>query len=146
MATASNISRQAQAPQVKASRLWWVGPLAIVVSIVANLIVRVIAVSVLGVSEEFPPLGWAPPIMFTIIGVLGATIVFAIVARASKRPVALFRTIALVVLVISLVPDILLWTSNAMPGTSLAAVLALMLMHVITWAITITLLTRLTSE
>src|SRR4051794_14039951 len=116
MATASSISSQAQLPQVKASRLWWVGPLAIVASIIANLIIRVIAVSALGASAEFPPLSWGPPIMFTIIGVLGATVVFALVARSSKQPIALFRRIALIVLLVSLVPDVLLLTSDAMPG------------------------------
>ena len=49
-------------------------------------------------------------------------------------------------LIISLVPDILLYTSNAMPGSSLAAVLALMLMHVAAFAICFTLLPRLTAE
>ena len=146
MAATSNISSQAQMQEVKASRLWWVGPLAIVASIVANLIIRTIAVAVLGASADFPPLGWAPPIMFTIIGVLGATVLFAAVTRLSKQPIALFRGIAVVVLLLSFVPDVLLLTSNAMPGTSLLGVLALILMHTVTCVITLTLFARLTSE
>jgi hypothetical protein len=132
--------------RISSGSIWKIGALAIVASIIVNLIIRIIAVNILGIGSEFPPLGWGPPIVFTIIGVLGAVIVFAIVARFAKRPARLFRTIGLIVLVLSLVPDILLLTSNAMPGTSLGSVAALMLMHVAAGAITIWLLTTQTSE
>jgi len=146
MTSVTATQSQAPAQRVRISRLLWVGPLAIVAAVIANLIIRTIAVSLLGISAEFPPLGFGPPVMFTVIGVLGATIVLAIVARFSKRPIALFRTIALVVLVISLIPDVLLYTSNGMPGTSLGAVLALMVMHAVAYAITVTLFSRMTAE
>src|SRR3954453_4372093 len=118
-----------QTERVASGRLLKAGALAIVASVIANLIIRIIAVNVLGIGQEFPPLSWGPPIVFTIMGVLGATIVFAIIARFAKRPIRLFRIIALVVLVLSLLPDIGLLSSNAMPGTSLGSVGALMLMH-----------------
>src|SRR4051812_20315523 len=101
-----------------------VGALAIGASVVANLIIRIIFVNLLGIGSEFPPLGWGPPVVFTIMGVLGAVIVFALIARFSKRPIRLFRIIALVVLVLSLLPDIGLLNSNTMPGTSLGTVIA----------------------
>src|SRR5690242_17392670 len=125
MASAAASQSQIASQRVKASRLWWAGPLTIVVAVVVNVIVRQIAVSLLGVSADFMPLQAGPPVVFTIIGVLGAVIAFAIIARFSARPISLFRTIAIVVLLISLVPDILLYTSNSMPGTSLAAILML---------------------
>ncbi|MDQ2997428.1 MAG: DUF6069 family protein [Chloroflexota bacterium] len=127
-------------------RLLRVGALAIVASVIANLIIRIITVDLLGIGKEFLPLGWGPPIIFTIMGVLGAVAVFAIVARFSKRPIRLFRIIGLVVLVLSLLPDIGLLNANAMPGTSLGSVIALMLMHVAAGAITIWLLTTRTVE
>ena len=132
--------------RVAGGRLLKASALAIVASVVANLIIRVIAVSLLGIGQEFPPLSWGPPIVFTIMGVLGAIIVFAIIARFSKRPIRLFRIVALVVLVLSLLPDIGLLNSNAMPGTSLASVGARMLMHLAAGAITIWLLTTRTIE
>jgi hypothetical protein len=132
--------------RISAGQLLKVGALAIVAAVVANLLIRIIAVSLLGIGQEFPPLSWGPPIVFTIMGVLGAVIIFAVVARFSKRPTRLFRIIALVVLVLSLLPDIGLLSSNAMPGTSLGSVLTLMLMHVAAGAITIWLLTTRTSE
>jgi hypothetical protein len=123
-----------------------VGALAIAASIVANLIIRIIFVNLLGIGQEFPPLGWGPPIIFTIMGVVGAVIVFAVIARFARRPIRLFRIIALVVLVLSLLPDLMLLSANAMPGTSLGSVIALMLMHVAAGAITIWLLTTQTIE
>ena len=80
------------------------------------------------------------------MGVLGAVIVFAIVARFAKRPIRLFRIIGVVVLVLSLLPDLGLLNGNAMPGTSLGSVIALMLMHVAAGAIAIWLLTTRTVE
>lgn len=132
--------------RIATGRLLKVGALAIVASVVANLLIRIIFVNVLGIGQEFMPLGWGPPIIFTIMGVLGAVIVFAIIARFAKRPMRLFRNIALVVLVLSLVPDIMLLNANSMPGTSLGSVIGLMLMHVAAGAITIWLLTTQTIE
>ena len=132
--------------RVASGRLLKIGALAIGASVVANLIIRVIFVNLLGIGTEFPPLGWGPPIIFTIMGVLGAVIVFAIVARFAKRPIRLFRIIGVVVLVLSLLPDLGLLNANAMPGTSLGSVIALMLMHVAAGAITIWLLTTRTVE
>ena len=135
-----------QTERVATGRLLRVGALAIGASVVANLLIRIIGVNVLGIGQDFIPLSWGPPIAFTIIGVLGAIIVFAITARFSKRPLRLFRIIGLVVLVLSLLPDIGLLSANAMPGTSLGSVLTLMLMHVAAGAITIWLLTTRTIE
>jgi hypothetical protein len=132
--------------RIASGRILKVGALAIGASVVANLIIRIIFVNLLGIGKEFPPLGWGPPIIFTIMGVLGALIVFAIVARFAKRPIRLFRIIALVVLVLSLLPDLGLLNANAMPGTSLGSVIALMLMHGAAGAITIWLLTTRTVE
>jgi hypothetical protein len=127
-------------------RLLWVGPLAIVASVIANQIVQFIALALLNISPDFPPLMIGPPIMFTIIGVLGAVIVYAIIGRLSRRPIRLFRVIALIALVLSFIPDIGLLTSNMLPGTSLTAVLTLAIMHVVAWAITVWMLTTLARE
>jgi hypothetical protein len=132
--------------RIATGQLLKVGALAIAASIVANLMIRIIFVNLLGIGQDFPPLGWGPPIIFTIMGVLGAVIVFAVIARFAKRPIRLFRIIALVVLVLSLLPDLMLLSANAMPGTSLGSVIALMLMHVAAGAITIWLLTTQTIE
>jgi hypothetical protein len=133
-----------QTERVAGGQILKIGALAIGASVVANLLIRIIAVNVLGIGEGFMPLSWGPPIVFTIIGVLGAIIVFAIIARFAKRPTRLFRIIGVVVLVLSLLPDIGLLSANNMPGTSLSAVITLMLMHVAAGTITIWLLTTRT--
>jgi hypothetical protein len=72
--------------------------------------------------------------------------VFTIVGRLSRRPIWLFRVIALIVLVLSFIPDIALLATGAMPGTSPAAVGTLATMHVVAWAITVWMLTTLARE
>lgn len=138
----SALSSAPATERVAYSRLLWVGPLAIVAAVVANLIVRAVAVAALRPDPRFMPLSLVMPIVFTTIGVLGATIVYAVVGRFSRRPVTLFRQIALVTLVVSLIPDLLL-LGGGMPGASIATVAPLIAMHVVAWAIAVRLLTTL---
>jgi hypothetical protein len=84
-----------------------------------------------------------PPVIFTIVGVLGAVIVYAVIGRFSRQPVRLFRRVALVTLVVSFIPDILMLITGFNPGTTAANVAVLILMHVVAWAITVGMLTRL---
>jgi hypothetical protein len=130
--------------RVVAGRLWWAGPLVIAAAIVANTLIRLAAVAVLQPDPAFMPLTPMNPIGLTFVGVLAAVIVFAVVARFARRPVTTFKRIALVALIVSLVPDVLMLATGFLPGTTLANVLALMLMHVVAWAISVYGLTALT--
>jgi hypothetical protein len=141
----STASAPAQEERVSFRRLLWVGPLTIVVAAVANSIVRLLAVSLFSISPDFIQLEPGPPAVFSVVGVLGAVIVFAIIARFSRRPIRLFRIVALIVLLISFVPDIGLLATGA-PGATPLSVGVLMLMHVVAWAISVGMLTRLTRE
>jgi membrane-bound acyltransferase YfiQ involved in biofilm formation len=129
--------------RVAFSRLLWVGPLTILAAAVANALLTVIAVAVLRPDPAFMPLTQPIPIIFTAAFVLIGVIVFAIVGRMSSRPIALFRRIALVALVLSFIPDILMLVTGFNPGTTVANVAVLLLMHVVAWAITVGMLTRL---
>ena len=142
----SAASAQLTEERVSSRRLLWVGPLAIVASVIANQIVRILAVSLFNISPEFMPLQIGPPIAFTIMGVLGAVIVYAIIGRLSRRPIRLFRVIALIVLVLSFIPDIGLLMTGMIPGTSPVAVGTLASMHIVAWAITVWMLTTLARE
>jgi hypothetical protein len=126
------------------SRLLWVGPLTIIAATLANVVLQQLAVALLRPDPAFMPLNLLPPIVFTIVGVLGAVIVYALVGRFARNPEPLFRRIALVTLLVSFVPDILMLITGFNPGTTLANVIVLMLMHVVAWAITVGLLIRLT--
>jgi hypothetical protein len=141
---ASAVSPTRLTERVALNRLVWVGPLTIVAAIVANVLIRQIATAVLQPDPMFMPLSFPVPIVFTFIGVLGAVIVYALVARFSRRPIRLFRRIALITLLVSFIPDILMLITGFNPGTTAANVVVLMLMHVVAWAISVQMLTRLT--
>jgi hypothetical protein len=121
--------------RVRYSRLWWVGLLAIVLAVIANLLVRVIAMPFIMVPPEFLPLSNpVPTIMFTTLGVLAATIVFAIVGRFSRQPVRTFTIISVIALILSMIPNIFMLVDPAsapFPGANVGNVLILMLQHVI---------------
>lgn len=130
--------------RISTSRIWRAGALAALLSALANTVVRILAVTLQPVDPAFTALGWLPPAMLSVIGVLGATVVFWIVSRRARRPAAVFTAVAVVTLLLSLVPDLLLLDGGPleMPGATAWAVGALMIMHVVTFAISVPLLTR----
>jgi hypothetical protein len=65
--------------------------------------------------------------------------VFSLVATMAAKPVRTFRTIAAVVLGLSFIPDVLLATRHAFGGGWPEAI-ALMMMHVVAWAVTLSML------
>jgi hypothetical protein len=130
-------------PVVQMRRLVWVGPLTVVASIVAVLIVRILAVMVLQPEPTYAPLGWFFPILDTAILVTFAVLVFGAMARALARPIRAFRITSLVVLLFSFLP-VLAITQEPMGGDWPEA-LALMTMHIAAWAVTATMLTTLTT-
>lgn len=143
MAAISGASRQR--PCIPLRRIFVTGLLAIVAAALANTVVRFITVSLFSIEAAFGPLQRMTPIVFTVIGVLGGVIVFAVLSRIVQRPVRVFRIVALVVLVVSLIPDVLLFFADAtmIPGLTVPGVVALMVMHGVAWAITVSLLARL---
>ena len=127
---------------VQFRRLLWVGPLAVLASIVGVLIVRIIAVAVLQ-PEPLPlSLMWLTPIIFTAVLVTGAVLVFALVARFAKNPIRTYQVIAFVVLLLSLLPDVA-YAGSGMPGANWPTAIALMVMHVVAWAICVPILSKL---
>ena len=123
------------------SRVWLAGGAALVFSLLANAIVRTVMVVVFPISPLFRALStWDTIIIFTLVGVFGATVVFAILARLTKHAIKLFRWLAGFLLVVSFVPNILMLTLDA-PGATVPSVISLMVMHVITASITVGLLT-----
>ena len=89
--------------------------------------------SAVGVS----PLTVGLVVITSIIGAIGAAIVFAIIGLFARRPVRLFRIVAAVVLVLS-------FTMPAtVPGVPVAMRLSLAVMHVVVWAVSVGLLTTL---
>ena len=105
-------------------------------ALVANLIIWAVADAAIDVPDAFTPLQPGSVVFFTIIGVLLAAGLLRVLAGRTARPAETFRKIVPVALVLSLIPDVLIWTSGAYEGTAEAkTVLPLMLMHVVTAAL-----------
>lgn len=119
---------------VDARRVLWAAPLTIVTSVIAVLAVREVAIRVIHPAPGFEPLTIGPPIFDTILGCLGAILAFA-----TLDSVGTYRRVAAVVLILSFTPDVLLATSHDM-GAGWPEAFFLMIMHVVVWAICVTLL------
>jgi hypothetical protein len=132
--------------RIELKRLFWVGPLTVLASIVGVLIVRVVGVAIVRPSPGFPHLAWAPPIALTALLEIGAVLVFALVARFSKQPLRTYFIVSVVVLILTFIPDAAEPIYGLVPGATWPNAAVLMVMHLVAWAITITLLFRLTAS
>lgn len=124
--------------EIESPRFLWVAFLTVALSLIAVLAVRAVAVRILHPSPRFEPLAVGPPILDTIVCVIVAIFVFL---KVSSYPncVRLWRYVATAVLVVSFLPDVLLATARSMGGGWPEAC-ALMVMHIVVWAICVTLL------
>ena len=134
-------NRAAEPERVAVGRLLWAGPLIVVAAIAANVLFALIAVRLFGISPDFLALTPGAIATFTLFGVVGAVVVFAVVARFARRPFSLFRKIALVVLIVSLIPDLAMLFVPDMAGP--VEVILLMITHVIAAGIVVWMLERL---
>jgi hypothetical protein len=112
-------------------RLLWVGPLTVIASLLTVFAVRVAAFATLDLSPEYPPLTPVGLIFVTTLLMTLAVLVFAIVIWISATPIRTYRGIALIVLVLSCIPDLFL--PGQMPGATWTAAIVLMVMHVAAW-------------
>jgi hypothetical protein len=127
-----------ESAHVDSRRMLWLAPLTIAASVVAVLAVREVAIRVVHPAPEFMPLTPGPPILDTILGCLGAILVFAMIVF-SPDSVRTYRRVAAGALFLSFVPDVLLATSHDMGG-GWSEAFFLMIMHVVVWAICVTVL------
>lgn len=124
-ATPSNVGG---GERVSFGRLLWVGPLAIVAAL--------FGLALFGLAELLP-LTPGSAVLFTVFEVLGAVVVFALVARFSRRPILLFRRVAPAALLVTLVPDVVLLVVPSIPGTTVPGALTLMAEHIAAWAVSV---------
>ncbi|MGH9588660.1 MAG: hypothetical protein ACRD3F_17080 [Acidobacteriaceae bacterium] len=128
--------------QIKLWRLLWVGPLTVALSVVAVIVIRTLAISILKPDAKFLPLTSQAPIGDTVFLGACAVLVFFAMGRYSLEPIREYRSLAWKALLVSFGPDIALavlhWYDGGWPEA-----LALMAMHVAVWAICVTILTTL---
>lgn len=98
---------------------------AIVVGSLADAVLALLALAV-GAPDDFQPLMPGSYIFLTTVGVVAGAIGWAIIRKVSKDPEALLRWLVPTVVVVSFVPDFLLFGEGGAAG-----VVALLLMHVV---------------
>lgn len=127
--------------EVNLHRLFWVGPATVGVAVLAVLMVQKISLAMLGPLPRFSGavLNSNEPAIVTTVLVAAAVLAFAIVGKASISPVRTFKRLALAVLLVSFVPNVAMGLS----GAGWPPMIALMAMHGVVWAVTVTMLTRL---
>jgi hypothetical protein len=125
-------------PAVSVRSALTTGAVAAALSGAVNVAISVFARGPLGVSAEFLPLTPGPIALWTVIGVLVGAAGWRLIVNRSARSSAVLRTLVPTVLALSLIPDVALLVTGAMPGTTVAGVVSLMVMHVVTAAIAVT--------
>jgi hypothetical protein len=130
---------------VASRKLWWVGPLTIISAVLANSIIRTIAVAFFGVPGTFQYFQVAYIIGSTIVYLLLALLAFVLVSRFARRPLRFYRWLALVALLVSfLIPAMALGDLMPIAGMNLPIFWTMIVMHVVSALIVVGLLTTLT--
>ena len=128
------------------TRVLAAGAIAIVGSIVANLIIRWVGMLLLPVDPSFMPLNtWQPTVLFTTMFLVLATVVFLVINAFAANPPRTFAIVATAALVLSLIPDsMFLINPSALPmGTpTWGAVIILVVQHIAAYLITLWAFTR----
>src|SRR5258708_19625982 len=125
-------------------KLGWVGPLTLIVAVLVNLLVRTIAVAFFGVPDGFPYLRAPFVIGSTLIYLLLAFLAFVLVGRFARRPVRIYRIVALIALFVSfLFPVQPLTGPFPAPGMNLPIFVTMIEIHTLTPTHSPTLLTTL---
>lgn len=133
--------------RVDYAKLWWVSGAVGAVAVAANLAVQAGARALFAIPNAFLPLTPGPTGVFTVGGVLGAVALFTLLDRFVSQPLRRFRQIALVALLLSFIPDLLLLQPSSPFGqVSMLTVIVLMIEHVVAWFICVQGLTRWASR
>lgn len=111
-------------------RLLVVGGGLVLMATVANVLIAMALRNGLGVPAAFQPLSTPAVASLTIVGMMGATLVFGWIARAQPDPRRTFVLIATAGLIVSWLPDLAIWATGVFPGTTTTGILSLMALHV----------------
>ena len=128
--------------RVAYGRLWWVAAL---VAAGGNVAVYLVASAAGLITPDVilpsgAPMTALEPAISSVIGVAGATALYAVLGRLIRRPVTIFRIVAAVMLIVSFAMPV------SVPNASLAYVLSLEVMHVLAAGVSVWALTTLAGE
>ena len=127
---------------VSVRRLFVVGGSLVLLATAANLFIATALRGWLAVPASFEPLGIPSVASATIVGMLGAILVFGWTARVQADPGRRFASIAAAVLVVSWLPDLFIWATRVFPGTTTAGVVSLMTLHLVAAGCAVVMLSR----
>ncbi|KIP95186.1 uncharacterized protein (DUF2062 family) [Microbacterium foliorum] len=109
---------------------------AVAIAIAANSMVALIAVAA-GAPTTYGPLTFPAFSLFTTVGVVAGWIGWSLVRRHARDPRRTLTMVVPIVTVASFVPDVLLLALRFIPGTTVSAVIALMVMHLVVVAVAV---------
>jgi hypothetical protein len=134
-----------QDEDIALGRIWWVGPTTIAAGVLVVVAIQRLLAALLGpLPKGLGPLDSIEPAVVGTVCITAAVLVFVAVVREASRPVRTYRRIAFGVLLLSFLPDLILGATAA-PGINLWPIAGIFdVMHVAAWAVTVTLLTKLT--
>lgn len=115
------------------------GALAVALSAAGNALLLT-AILASNAVPPFMALAYGPVIFVSLLGALGATVVYALLARRVTNPDRTFVRIAAVALLLSVAPNVALFLSD--PAVTLGVLLSLASMHVVAAVASVGALTR----
>jgi hypothetical protein len=130
-----------QTERIALGRLWWASLLAGLGAAAANVVVYLIASAAGAIPQTVlipgmnMPVTAVPVILNSFVPAILAGVLLALLNRFARRPVRLFRIIAVVLLLLSFANPF------TIPGAPIAMILALNVMHVVAAAIIVGVLT-----
>ena len=125
-------------------RLLWLAPLTVIAAVGAVAIVQAIILRVLHPLPRFSEslLRSTEPVLATAFLVTCGVGTFVAITRLADDPVRTFRRIALTALCLSCLPNVAVAVSG-MRGANWRSMTALMFLHIVAWAVTVSMLTGL---
>lgn len=108
------------------ARLALAAVLSIVVASLLDTLLAVIGRSVFSVPSDFPAYQPVAYIMLTVVGIVGASIAWNLIASKAQNPTALLHRLAVIIVPVSMLADLALLFG----GSSVLGVFTLMVMHV----------------
>jgi hypothetical protein len=119
-----------------------VGIATVIAAVAANLVVYFIGGAIVDYDPAFVVLATSGgTIIFTVVPAIVAVIVYAILLRTTSNPERTFTILAVIVLVLSWIPD--LTYIPTVPGSSPPQTAVLMVMHAVAAVVIVTMLTNL---
>jgi hypothetical protein len=109
---------------------------AVLVAVAVNAAVAAVAVAA-GASADYGPLTFPAYTLFTVLGIVAGWVGWSLVRRYARSPRRALTALVPVVALVSLVPNVLLLAFRFIPDTTVPAVVALMLMHIVVIAVAV---------